>query len=477
MDEKNLDELRSIEELTNYQKVISGRLNQIDSEFRGLPLPDGERAEFAALQATDKEIKERVSELRAREAVVASASETASAQPANVDHIRSVSQINRPNGDDIFDTYKATSTARSQEHAAQVLGDNAKRALELAQFPQIEDRSKGQAHVAKLLAGDGENATISRHILNTGSPTYNRAFGKAVAGRPLTDVESRALSLTGASGGFAVPFDLDPTIIPTSNGTVNPIRAISRVIQITGDEWRGVSSGAITATYEAEATETTDNAPTLTQPTISAEKAQAFVPFSIEVGMDWGGLRGEMGLLLQEAKDDLEAVKFVSGSGTNEPFGVLTGTTNTVAGAAGQTFTLANLYSLVAALPPRYRTRSAFIGDLQILNRIRQFDTVGSSASIWVDSLQLGTPGMLLGRPAYEASEMPDAPATAAKFLVLGDFSRYVIVDRIGLTVELIPHLMGINRRPTGQRGLYAFWRNGAKVVDANAFRALLGTI
>jgi HK97 family phage major capsid protein len=65
--------------------------------------------------------------------------------------------------------------------------------------------------------------------------------------------------------------------------------------------------------------------------------------------------------------------------------------------------------------------------------------------------------------------------ATGVKFLLYGDFSRFVIVDRVGLSVDVIPHLFGTNHRPTGQRGLYAFWRNGSKVVDANAFQALLG--
>jgi hypothetical protein len=55
------------------------------------------------------------------------------------------------------------------------------------------------------------------------------------------------------------------------------------------------------------------------------------------------------------------------------------------------------------------------------------------------------------------------------------DFSRFVIVDRIGLSIELIPHLFGANRRPSGERGMYAYWRNGSKVVDAGAFRVLLG--
>jgi HK97 family phage major capsid protein len=62
------------------------------------------------------------------------------------------------------------------------------------------------------------------------------------------------------------------------------------------------------------------------------------------------------------------------------------------------------------------------------------------------------------------------------KIAVFGDFSRYMILDRVGLTVEVLPHLLGANRRPTGERGLYAYWRNGAKVLDANAFRAITGT-
>jgi predicted phage gp36 major capsid-like protein len=36
-----------------------------------------------------------------------------------------------------------------------------------------------------------------------------------------------------------------------------------------------------------------------------------------------------------------------------------------------------------------------------------------------------------------------------------------------------VPHLFGANRRPTGQRGLYAFWRNNSKVLVDNAFRVL----
>jgi HK97 family phage major capsid protein len=228
----------------------------------------------------------------------------------------------------------------------------------------------------------------------------------------------------------------------------------------------------------AEATESTDNSPTLAQPVVSTERAHAFVPFSIEIGMDWGSIQDDLTELFRDAKDVLESSKFVSGSGTNEPFGVLTGTTNTVAAAAGLTVTLANMYALKNALPPRYRqsATSAFLANVAVLDRFRQFDTVGSQTAVWQDGLQAGVPGRLLGYPIYEASDISGTITNAVKHVVFGDFSRYLIVDRVGLTVDFIPHLFGASQRPTGQRGLYCYWRNGAKVLDANAFRALTGT-
>jgi HK97 family phage major capsid protein len=472
MEKQDLNALRSIEELTNYQKDVRSGITGLNEEHRGLPFPEEAQSEYAMLVDTDQEIDKRVAELRAREAYAMRLAQN----PANVERI----------GQDMF---RATRTASRDEdiyrtddlsydeRGSSKAHDRARRAVELATFPQAMDRAAAQEHVERLLSGDDTKGSIARRILLTGGPTYQRAFGRMLLGQPMTNEEARALSLAGGSGGNAVPFDLDPTIIPTSNGSVNPLRQISRVVTTVVDTWRGVSSGAITSSYSAEATETIDNAPTLAQPEISTEKAQVFIPFSIEIGMDWTGLRAEMGRLLQDSKDDLEAVKFVTGTGTNEPFGVLVGTTNTVSAAAGaDAYTIANLYSLAGALPPRYRPRAAWLGNLAILNRTRRFQTSTDMSNIWADSLQDDIPSRLLGKPAYESSGMPADATTGNKFLLYGDFSRYVIVDRIGLEVELIPHLFGTGHRPTGQRGLYAFWRNGAKVVDANGFVALVGT-
>jgi predicted phage gp36 major capsid-like protein len=55
-----------------------------------------------------------------------------------------------------------------------------------------------------------------------------------------------------------------------------------------------------------------------------------------------------------------------------------------------------------------------------------------------------------------------------------GDFSNFVIVDRWPSSLEIIPHLFGANRRPTGQRGAFLYARTGSDSANDNAFRMLV---
>ncbi len=51
--------------------------------------------------------------------------------------------------------------------------------------------------------------------------------------------------------------------------------------------------------------------------------------------MDWAGIQAELGRLIQDAKDDLEATKFTSGAGhgSTEPTGLITSATGLVTSA------------------------------------------------------------------------------------------------------------------------------------------------
>lgn len=471
----------TIDELIAERDELKGRVAAIDAEHAGERFPEDVKAEWNRLNSEVDEYEARIKELELRTQRVADIS----GKPESREGLDfSTLRPGAVKGDNIYDL----STVRRQYDDPSVEGrdlrDRAKRVIEGATFPHPHaNREDAQGYVERLLETDSEDGYISRRIVATGSPTYKRAFGKYLSQRPLSNEENRALSLTTSAGGVAVPFVLDPTIIPTSNLSVNPFRAIARVEQISVDEWRGVSSAGITAAYGAELTEASDNAPVLAQPIISTEKAQAFIPFSIEIGMDWGGLQSEMARLLQDAKDELEATMFATGTGTNQPQGVTVGATATVTTSTGGSFLSVDLFTLEANLPPRFRPRASAVANRTVAQKVRQFDTAGG-AMLWLDNLTIGldnqvpAPGnygaRLIGYGAYESSAMASVVTTGAKFLILGDFSYYVIADRVGMSVELIPHMFATaNNRPSGQRGLYCFWRNGAGVVSTNAFRTL----
>jgi HK97 family phage major capsid protein len=331
---------------------------------------------------------------------------------------------------------------------------------------------------------------LGKLIVSTSRPEYRSAFSKYISGREslLSNDERRAveeartaLALADANGGYAVPALLDPSVIFTGNGVANPMRQVSRIVQGMDDTWRGVTSAGITASWDSEAIEVSDDGPTLGQATVVSHKASAFVPFSVEIEGDWAGLASEMSVLFGEAKDTLETTGFATGSGVaDNPYGILTdlfaasstvGVLPTTDGAFGAV----DVRAIFGSLGARYRPNASFMSSIDTMNEVRGFDTSGGLSNQTVDLTQPYN-FQVLGRPYYENSGFPDFTGTtgAANIMVVGDFRNYVIFDRIGSRVEFIPHLLGSNRRPSGQRGLYFWWRVGGKTVNTNAFRLLL---
>lgn len=346
----------------------------------------------------------------------------------------------------------------------------------------LDDRNKEK--VTRMIERmDTVDGRFAAHILATGAPAYRSAWAKLVSPRrePLDDEEQRAvqraMSLTDSAGGYMIPFTLDPSIILTNAGILEPIRSISRVESIVTDVWHGVTSAGVTASWDAEGAEVSDDTPTLVGPSVTPAKAAAFIPFSIEAGMDIANLGPAVAELFADAKARLEGAAFATGSGSSQPKGIVTAiaavTASRVAATTNNSFGLVDVYKLYDAVPARHIGNASWIANGAILNDVRQFDTTGG-AGMW-ERLPGGFPAQLLGKPVYECSTMDGAIGTGTDSVaVLGDFRKYLIVDRVGLAVEFIPHLFGAtNARPTGQRGWYAYWRVGADALDTNAFRVL----
>jgi HK97 family phage major capsid protein len=478
----DLDEYRSVEELQRLRLDLLDEMSRVEREFDGLPFDDETRDKFLGAKKMIKRVDERISELQMRQQALVEAAGDPRRQELGTG-FRDV-RAERP----ASDPWTPRHITEGREAGLRAIDQHAGVLSALA-----ADRLDALVRI-----GDAQGLG-GRYLDAVGSEHYLSAFGKLVADptsghlrfspaeveavRIVSAVESqRALAEgTGSSGGFAVPFALDPSIILTSNGALNPIRQLARVTTIVTDIWKGVASDGVVASYAAEAAAATDNSPVLVQPSIDTERMQVFVPFSIELGQDWSSMQQELVQLMTDAKDVLEATKFLLGAGhaSNEPLGVLTigspglTTTQRVTSAGAGAVALADIYSLKQALPARFISRAAWAFHPTRLDAVYRFVAAGSTTEPQIFSDGRGGP--LLGHPVYEWSTMTTAVATGSKVGLYGDFATgYRIVDRLGMQVEVIPHLFSqATALPLGQRGLYAIARNSGSIVAPNALRYL----
>jgi HK97 family phage major capsid protein len=349
---------------------------------------------------------------------------------------------------------------------------------------------------------------VGDHLLQYGSPAYRSAWRK-YARNPQTaplrytpeeaqlmadsDVSARAMSEASSSVGQAlVPPFLDPTIILTNAGVSNPLRSICTVKVITTQTWKGVTSAGVTAEWTAEASEMTDASPSFVQPSITPVRADAWLQASMEMLQDTD-IASELAMLFADARDRLEggvaqsagsaSGGFISGSGTTSPFGILTRmsltTASRVSANTNGQFNAYDVFNVDNQMSQRWRANANWLANKSFWNMARQFAT-GTGAltgAFWVD-FGGGRPASLIGYPVYESSAMISSLSTATASsdyaILLGDFSQYYIIDRVGMSVAFNPMIMGANRRPTGEVGWAAFWRTGGDCVATDAFRCLI---
>ena len=374
-----------------------------------------------------------------------------------------------------------------RDAALRVLDDEtATRHLEADQKAKVETLIRRRVTRSDVNC-DGE--VIARRLLVSESDAYRSGFVKAVCqthpiftaeeGRAIE--EMRAMNIgTDAAGGFGVPVLIDPTIVLTAQGSPNDIINLARVETITNDEWKGVSSAGVSWSFDAEAAAVSDDSPTLAQPNVPAFMARGFIPYSIEVGMDYPGFAEQMSILLTEGYLELVAEKLTTGTGSGQPTGIvvaLDANTNvegtpTTDGAFGAV----DLYKLWDALPIKYRRRAsvAWMSSTDVQNEARNFGaTMGSNFTV---SLTEDSIPRLFGRPYHVNDFMDDFTATtgAANLLIVGDWSNFLVAQRAGMSVENVPHLFDVtNNRPTGQRGWFAHARIGSDSINDLGFRIL----
>lgn len=378
------------------------------------------------------------------------------------------------------------------------VGDVRARAMSAIERWNADDTLKADATATVERAGAGSDAVdsardargVAEHVIRFSDPLYVSAFRKhvrdpesfvadltpdeATAWRSAREEQRATLQTSGA----VLPSPLDPTIVLTNNGAVDPMRSVARVDTTIANKKRYITSAGSTFSFDAELAEVSDDTFAQTEVTIGVEKAQGWIEASLEVWQDQPNFDTEVVRLIADGKARLEASKFVTGTGTNEPKGIevaLTGGASEV-NSAGEALVANDVYGLIEALPPRFRADARWQMELSTRNFIhRLHNPSGNEPALIEDNRLIGSPYVL--NSSIDPYSSVDAAATASNMvLFVGDWSKYVILDRVGTSVWFVQPgvLQNSNAgRPDGRVGWYATWRTGADVLSIAAFRML----
>lgn len=299
-------------------------------------------------------------------------------------------------------------------------------------------------------------------------------------------LELKSLSgATGASGGYAVPREIDALIDGTLKA-ISPIRAVANVVKTGTAGYRKlVASGGTPSGWASE----------------TGARAETGTPTFNEIAPPWGELFANPAAsqaMLDDAQFDVEGwladeiaqefakaegAAFVNGIGTNQPKGFLTYATSTAGDAARPFGTLQyvasgsagafpssnpqdKLIDLVQALKAPYRQGAAFVMNSATLARIRKFKTA-DGAFLWQPAMSESNPATLLGYPVIEAEDMPDIAADSLS-IAFGNFMRgYVIAERNETSILRDPY----SNKPFVH--FYAVKRIGGAVTNSEAIKLM----
>ena len=242
-------------------------------------------------------------------------------------------------------------------------------------------------------------------------------------------------TLVSASGTGVVGTSFYNQVIEVAQ-SVAPLLSVARVINTTGGDNLQVPilSALSTAAISAQGSAVSSSDPTIGNITLGAFKYGVLVPVSQELVAD--AMIDINSLVAREAGKALGYAAgqgFTTGTGTTQPFGIVTGAGSAVtSGTAG--LTADDLITLLYSLDPEVRNDPSFayMASPTALAAIRKLkDTAGNY--IWnVASGQ----SQILGYNLVENVSMP-AHTTGNKSIVAGRMSDFVIRQAGGIKVEV----------------------------------------
>lgn len=147
-----------------------------------------------------------------------------------------------------------------------------------------------------------------------------------------------------------------------------------------------------------------------------------------------------------------EEQAFLTGTGAQRPLGVFVASSNGIStsrdttAASTTAFTADELIDTLYALKEAYQRSATWIVHRDTVKRARKLKD-GNSQYLWAPGLAGGQPSTILDRPYVTSEYAPNTFTTGLYVAIVGDFSKYYIVDSMGLEVQSLAELFALKNQ------------------------------
>ena len=240
-------------------------------------------------------------------------------------------------------------------------------------------------------------------------------------------------------GGYLVPTEWDNRLIDTLDEE-NIMRKLGTSITTSGEHEITIAATKPAAAWLSEGQTLTFSNATFNQKTLKAYKLAVGVQVTNELLADSlfdleAYILDQFGKALSNAEED----KFINGTGTNQPSGILNDAQIGLTTNSATAITSDEIINLVYSLKRPYRKNASFIVNDATLAAIRKLKDTTQNY-LWQPSFSADEPDRLLGYPIYTSAYMPTIEAEA-KVMLFGDISYYNIGDRGARTFQELKEL------------------------------------
>ena len=320
-----------------------------------------------------------------------------------------------------------------------VIDTKAIEALEVKLAARIEAIEAKANRLQAEAANDNDDAEFEEKALR--NYLRNGAAG-------LADEDKKTLNLgTPAAGGYVTAPTISTTVIEKLV-QFSPIRQLASVLSIgTTEIWLPKLDTPLVGGWVGETATRPSGEPVFGQQKIETGEYAVVVPISQQLIEDsFIDLNSYLSGQIARQFGKAEATALYSGSGTNQPTGLMNNPAlfgQTVANQNGSDL-IAKIIELFYSLPGAYAANGSWLMNRKTMGLIRAAADNATKGTLWSELLANGTPASLLGRPIYDSVDAADfAPTVAADtFPVLfGDIaSAYQVIDRVQTQLFVDPY-------------------------------------